>query len=101
LVNGPPPSGSADWLVLAVERRAEVNPALVDLQQAHLARREAGGVADFDVVAAGGGVGHDAVGQLHAHRPRVAEVVLQPRRQRLHRLRRVQCGLLVAEDRLV
>ena len=63
--------------------------------------REASVVADLDVVAAGGGVGDDAVRETHAHRPGIAEIVLHSLRQCLDRFRRGQAGLLMAEDRLV
>ena len=90
----------ADRLTLAVQRRAQVDPAFVDFQQPHLARREAGVAADLDVVAAGRRVGHDAVGQPHAHRRRVLEEARQPLRQDFDRLPGVQRRPLPAEQRL-
>ena len=52
----------ADRLVLAVERRAQVDPALMHLQHAQvLGRREGRIAADLEVVAAGGRIGNNAV----------------------------------------
>ena len=72
----------------------------MDLQQANVAGREAGVGADLDTVAAGRGVGHDAVGQLHAHLA-VLEVLAQALAERVHRLAGVERLLVAAEDRLV
>ena len=57
-----------DRLRLAVERRRDVHPALVHLEDVDVARAELRAGADLDVVAAGGGVGEDAVVGLDAGR---------------------------------
>ena len=52
----------ADRLGRGVEARPQMHPALMHFKQAQLTRREACVGTDLDVVAAGGGVGHDAIG---------------------------------------
>ena len=62
-----------DRLRLAVERRRDVDPALVHLEDVDVARRELRARPDLHVVAAGGGVGEDDVVGLDAHASRRAK----------------------------
>ena len=66
-----------DRLRLAVERRRDVHPALVHLEDVDVARVNFAPRADLDVVAAGGGVGEDRVVGLDAD-ARVAEERREP-----------------------
>src|SRR5438552_2637998 len=69
----------ADGLPLTIERRGQVNPALMDLEQTDIARGEAGRAANLEIVAAGRSVRDDPVRQLDADQRLVLEVVAQPR----------------------
>src|SRR5690606_41570183 len=79
----------ADRLVHAVGRGADVYPALVPLQGAHVTLVEQGIGANLDVVGTGGGIGDYAVGNDHPHRV-VAEHGGQAPLQHVHRLVRAQ-----------
>ena len=54
-------------LQLAVETRADVDPAFVDFEQIDLALGEHHAAADLDVVGPRGGVGQDAVVEPRQH----------------------------------
>ena len=73
-------------LMLSVPGGAEVDPAFMHFQYADVAQREAGILAQFDVIAAGGGVGDNAVRKPDAHRRGILKEVAQTLRQNTHRL---------------